>query len=311
MEQIRLTLAPKSTFATAVLGETLFGQFCWMLSASQGEEAIRALLKDYDQGNPFAVISDAFPAGFLPLPSMPSFFWKTSGTDRKTAKGRQWIARESLSRPFEDWQEAALSSGDLRDRSQGSVQGVAAHNSISRKTGTTGKGGMFAPHLSEVTWYDAQAKWDVYALFDEKRIDGKTVRALFEMIGSVGYGADASAGAGKFTVESVETVPLPAASRSRMTLASCDLSGMPLDESRSFYRIRTHFGRHGGDLSFGANPFKKPLLLAARGAVLTAEQPCDAPFAGRGIKGVSLVQPEAVHQGYAPVIALPDFVIPE
>lgn len=311
MEQIRLTLTPQSTFVTPLLGETLFGQFCWVLCAKQGEEAIRELLKDYDN-NPFAVISDAFPEGYLPLPCMPSFFWKTSGTDRKTAKGRRWIARENLSRSLEGWQEVALSNGDLKEMSRGVVQGVATHNSISRKTGTTGKGDMFAPHLTEVTWYDTQSKWDVYVLFDERRIDSKTIHGFFEMIGYIGYGADASSGAGKFTLDpKIETVALPVASQSRMTLASCDLSEMQLDEKKSFYRVKTHFGRHGGDLAFGANPFKKPLLLATHGAVLTAEQPSETPFAGRGIKGVSLVQPEAVHQGYAPVIALPDFDIPE
>ena len=72
----------------------------------------------------------------------------------------------------------------------------------------------------------------------------------------------------------------------------------------------TRFGRHGDRAVSLGNPFKAPLLLADTGAVLSpvAGRLDARPFVGQGLGGarnpISLVLPETVHQGYAPVLGI-------
>ena len=88
-----------------------------------------------------------------------------------------------------------------------------------------------------------------------------------------------------------------------MTLAPCCPQGQGFDREHSYYQTLTRFGRHGNIQATAGNPYKKPVLMAQTGAVFSGERH-DRPWIGQGIGGISASQPEAVHQGYAPVIAL-------
>ena len=74
MNSFRLTLHPRSAFGTPLAGDTLFGQLCWALRHLLGNTRLNTLLDGYTNGQPFAVISDALPKRFLPLPILPSSF---------------------------------------------------------------------------------------------------------------------------------------------------------------------------------------------------------------------------------------------
>ena len=100
MRTYRLTLQPATAFGTPLAGDTLFGQLCWALRHRLGNERLNDLLSGYTQGQPFAVVSDAFPQGFLPLPSLPSAFWQKSAVDRKTLKKKRWVAIEDRESPL-------------------------------------------------------------------------------------------------------------------------------------------------------------------------------------------------------------------
>jgi CRISPR-associated protein Csm4 len=63
MTPYRIRIQPLSAFGTRPLGDTLFGQLCWAVRNRHGEERLDTLLDGYTQGQPFAVVSDAFPAG--------------------------------------------------------------------------------------------------------------------------------------------------------------------------------------------------------------------------------------------------------
>ncbi len=75
MTTVRLTLQPASAFGTPLLGEILFGQMCWAFVRLYGEERLADLLEGYVDGRPFAVLSDAFPSGHVPLPTLPNYLW--------------------------------------------------------------------------------------------------------------------------------------------------------------------------------------------------------------------------------------------
>ena len=75
MDALRLTLTPQTAFGTPLVGDTLFGHLCWGIAEAYGEARLRALLDGYCDGNPCLIASDAFPAGHLPLPTLPSAYW--------------------------------------------------------------------------------------------------------------------------------------------------------------------------------------------------------------------------------------------
>lgn len=305
--RFRITIEPLTAFGSSLLGETLFGQLCWAIRYQQGEARLRELLEGYGEGRPFAAVSDAFPSGYLPLPSLPVSFWEDDpGTDRKVLKGRRWIREEVLKGTApRAWRNKAVSDADLLRGGAFSAKEVRVHNTISRLSATTGKN-EFAPFKSSQTWFAPGMALDIYAETDG-RLSEDELRKAFEFVGQSGYGRDASAGLGKFSVCGLEAVPAPAASETVMTLAS----SFPGAErpKQMWYRVKTHFGRHGGDAALGANPFKQPLLLAERGAVYEFSERKARSVTGRGITGVSLSDPETVHQGCAPVVALPKFTV--
>ena len=148
MQAYRLTIRPQTAFGTPLVGDTWFGHICWGIAEQYGHDTLAACLCDYTAGRPFLIISDAFPAGYLPLPTLPSRYWQGGDEqDRKKLKKRQWLPQDALDRPLHEWQQHAKTSADiapdlLRAHSQ-------PHNSINRATGTTGEGGGFAPYNSE------------------------------------------------------------------------------------------------------------------------------------------------------------------
>ncbi|UOG93400.1 MAG: hypothetical protein L3K52_06605 [Candidatus Thiothrix sulfatifontis] len=137
MQTLTLTLRPLSAFGTLPMGDTLFGQLCWLLRDGMGESKLKELLDDYTTGKPFAVVSDALPHGYVPRPNVPLYFFQPiENADRKAVKKQAWLTLSALDKPFADW----LSVCEAKDFIEEHLQ---QHNSISRLTGTTGDG--FAP----------------------------------------------------------------------------------------------------------------------------------------------------------------------
>lgn len=299
--RLKVTIKPETAFASALLGETMFGQLYWAIRLSESEQFLTRCLEGYLNGRPFLVVSDAFPSGYLPLPVLPSSYWeKNESASLKDLKRRQWISINDIDRPVSQWQKNAISMNQIEKGKHS--EGLMAHNSINRNTSTTGTDG-FAPYLVSQTWY-SESSFDLYVVIDERLAISK-VEQLFNFVGQIGFGRDASTGLGKFRVEAIKELPDNPSSTCFMTLASCSPQSDKLVHEKCFYRTKTHFGRHGNVLATVENPFKKPILLMKNAAVLTLSEPRESDFLGVGIGGVSKLQPEAVHQGYAPVICLP------
>src|SRR5690606_16054916 len=107
---------------------------CWSVRNRSGEEKLRNLLEGYTSGNPFAVVSDAFPGGYLPRPALPRhWFDRLPEADPKAAKKRRWLPVTEFERPVETWleycsEDRAVPGGRLLTRPQ-------PHNAINRQTG--------------------------------------------------------------------------------------------------------------------------------------------------------------------------------
>jgi CRISPR-associated protein Csm4 len=318
MRTARARLVPQSAFGTPPLGDTLFGQLCWAIRNRAGEARLTELLEGYRDGRPYLVVSDLVPAGYLPLPSLPGHcFAPVEGLDRKQAKKRRWVPLEAVSQPVREWLRAgvadtALSGGWYQPHLQ-------PHNSIDRRTGTTGPE-TFAPYTMTQYWFGKTTDdrgqrsmtvgpLDVYLLFDETRLSTHELVQALSDVGTLGFGRDASIGLGRFSVETLDEMSLPAQERANawLTLAPCAPQGLRWQPERCFYHVFTRFGRHGDLAVHFENPFKTPVLLTAGGSVFTPAKFEPRLFIGQGLGGdgsLSKAVRHTVHQGYAPVVAI-------
>lgn len=315
MHTLRYRLRPRAAFGGPLRGDTLFGQLCWAVRNRWGVGRLGELLQGYTEGQPFAVCSDAFPAGHLPRPALPAYRFRTPvDVDRKAIKRQRWLPLSALSTPVEDWLAQALDDASLArqcdagNRAPGLVQQrPQPHNSIDRRSGTTGPG-AFAPYTQSQYWYAPGTLLDVYLVHDPDRIDAAELQQLLSDIGQSGYGRDASIGLGKFDLDTAESVVWPAApgANTHFTLAPCLPQGLGLDAGQACYQVFTRFGRHGDRGAHEpAGAFKTPVLLADTGALFGCATP--APHFGQGLGGqgqLSRSIPETVQQGYAPCVAV-------
>jgi CRISPR-associated protein Csm4 len=316
----RFTLRPRTAFGTPLVGDTLFGQLCWALRHRLGHDWLGERLAAYTKGGPFLVLSDAFPWGFLPLPTVPASLWKEAAgdVDRKALKKKRWLPLEKTDSPFAAWQSLACNDTEAAnavfrkrgvkvDKASLQITHTQPHNSINRATATTDQ--KFTPYAQSQYWFHPEMRLDIYAVLDEALVTPEEFTDALTDVGKNGYGGDASAGLGKFTVERDTTfggLPHAASANAFLTLAPCAPQGQGFDPERSHYQPLTRFGRHGDAAVHTANPFKHPVLLAKTGSVFTPKNGVDSEcrFIGQGVSGVSSVMPETVTQGYAPVIGI-------
>jgi CRISPR-associated protein Csm4 len=317
MQSFCVTLTPLSAFATPMKGDTLFGQLCWAIRNRLGETHLNQCLEGYTQNQPFAVISDAFPEAYVPLPKLPSNYYRPiAGEDRKAIKKRCWLPMDAIEKPVSDWLESAIPPAAIAAGYNAGKQAYVnlsekhpqPHNTINRQTNTTGKNG-FAPYSIEQEWFLPGLRWTVYLVLDTERLSTADCRQCFEDIGDIGFGRDASIGLGKFAIEAFNPSPLPRQNDANacLTLAPSAPQGLGFDSQRSFYQLFTRFGRHG-DVAVHqeGKPFKNPILLAQTAAVFSTKPP-EFGFIGQGLGGngeLSKTLLTTVHQGYAPVIAI-------
>lgn len=304
-------ITPLSAFGTPPKGDTLFGQLCWALRNRLGEEKLTQLLDGYTAGQPFAVVSDALPAGHLPRPALPGHaFNPLPDDDRKTAKKRVWLPVEHLAAPVADWLKFCRTATDLLGNN--AQPQPHPHNSIDRRTSTTGDG--FAPYSMGRQWYDEKTALDIHIVLDDTRLPAADLEQALRDIGELGFGRDAGIGLGRYRVDAFEPTVLPTQTGANawLTLAPCAPQGLAWETNLCFYTVFTRFGRHGDIGVHLRNPFKSPVLLANTGAVLSPAHYRDALFTGQGLGGIgadgegilSKAIPETVHQGFAPVVGI-------
>jgi CRISPR-associated protein Csm4 len=270
-------------------GDTLFGQMCWAIRHLFGQERLAKLLMGYTEDRPYLIVSDPFPAGYLPKPTAPARFLGEDPNAIKKNRKKLWITTDTmLSGRFGD----AKSDKEIDFEVQHSIE---AHNALNYKTFRTGEG--FDPFGFELYGYPSM---EVYVLFDAERIDHDDVRTALSFVGIHGYGKKTTTGKGRFEVSRFEAVNLPIDGNVFVALSPLVLEGTTA--SKCYYDAFVRFGKHGNGKE-KPNPFKRPILMAQTGAVLEYEHRHTLAYAGKGIGGISSAHPETVHQGYAIVTA--------
>jgi len=314
MKTLLITIQPQTAFASALKGDTLFGQLCWSLYYLFSEEKLISLLKQYHQ-SPFVVISDPFPAGYIPMPVLPGRFTgldKVNASERKKAKKKNWLRCNDFQNSVDEWQNKAKSEREILPDSLHSLlmEKDQPHNSINRKTQTTGEEG-FSPFQLKQYWYHPEVELNLYVVLDEQQFSIDELQQSLNLCGSSGYGKEASTGLGKFTVTSINEKiwPIQKNANAWLNLAPVIPQGLKWQVDKCFYQPFTRFGRHGDKLAVSGQPFKNAILMAQTAAVLTPEKYQHAYYTGSALGGISsqfgnlsLCQPESVHQGYSPVL---------
>jgi len=317
MRTFRAALTPLSAFGTPLKGDTFFGQLCWAVRNRFGEARLAELLQGYTTGAPFAVVSDAFPSGYIPRPALPwHYFEELPDEDRKAVKKRVWMPLDKVTTPLAQWLAHCIAPDTLADSCV--RPHPQPHNTISRATGTTGEG-VFAPYVMGQLWHGKKsesrheafipARLDVYFVLDESRLSADELNTLIADIGAMGFGRDASIGLGKFRLDGFAPCELPAQDQADawLTLAPCAPQGLSWDATRCFYNVFIRFGRHGDIGVLMGKPFKAPVLLVQTSAVLAPRKYRPSFFTGRGLGGdgsLSKAISATVHQGYAPVVGV-------
>ncbi len=277
MHHYRVRLALESPLATPLHSGTLFGHLCWAWRELEGEHSLAAWLDGLGE-KPF-LISDGFPAGWLPRPLLapgPRQAIPADARERreflrkiKARKQARWIRRDDFLKVRAAVSPAAL---DERAADAPSLEQVSLpHNRIDRRTAQTlEEGGLY--YVQERWPRGENAFFDVYIGAD---LAAERLKRLFEHVGMTGYGRDATWGRGRFRVTAVEEEHelFAFTGNRRMSLSHGSLTPNMLDP---LYRAETHLGRLGNWLARCEQPFKFPLLLLQPGATFRPDG--DGPF---------------------------------
>jgi len=308
MTPLTMRIQPCSAFGGSIRGDTLFGQLCWIILHRFGEERLQTLLQGYTEAKPFLVVSDAFPAGFLPKPAWPLYRYNdVPDADRKQVKKRQWLSKTDFTLPMREWLRVCKSEMEITGKHLWQEK-AQPHNTINRLSNTTGTD-IFAPYQMAQYWPTQDMPLEIYLCFDAGRIYQEEIEIMIEDIGTSGYGRDISIGLGKFELLKEDSTAWPEQPKANawITLSPCAPQGLPLDAEHCWYQPFTRFGRHGDMAVHTGRPFKSPVLLVNTGAILTPNKYQKNLFVGQGLGGdgsLSHAIPETVQQGYAPVLAV-------
>ncbi|TWI64810.1 CRISPR-associated protein Csm4 [Desulfobotulus alkaliphilus] len=315
MQQILCTLKPCGPAGTPFKGDTLFGQLCWEFAMSPEwmDGGLDVWMERYVQ-EPFLVVSSAFiltpeRCWLLPVPHLP---WRSEAgnrMDRMKEEKEKKKCRYMLVDPTKpvDIQSIERLSHEQTLKIMGRDENEAffgtarhAHNTISRMTGTTGKG-MFAPYETRSTLYAEDLELGILIRLNTEAVSVSNLQNALERMGKTGYGRDASTGFGRFELTGLQLIPeLPKQNANAAYLLA---PGVPEPENWTTMGAMpfVRYGKHGNVLATSGKPFKSPVLMASEGSVMKpvrGELP-EQPWLGRAVTGVSEVQQSAVVQGYA------------
>ncbi len=311
MGTFRLEIRSLSATLTPWQADTIFGHLCWtIVRRANGETELAEFIQTYRQGNPRLLLSDAFPADFLPVPVLP---YSAQPRPANKAEGMARVEKAKM------WKEAAfLTPDEFRAACQGQMPDVQRapisrrdrtvfKNQINRLTGTTtgpeeGAGGnLYSVDELALAQEKGPGRFDAMPLSLYVRIAPgweDWTRQLFNDMALAGYGKKKSSGYGQFRIASFqpfEGFARPQGANGFVSLSNFVPAGD--DPTRGAYRLFIKYGRLGEDYAVSGAPFKLPLVMIRAGATFYVERP--KAFFGRLVTGIHRSKPEVVQYGFA------------
>lgn len=336
MKLYEITVKPRSGFGTPLKGDTIFGHFCWQVAhdATILNGGLEKWVACYAE-KPFVVFSSAWPKFYdsetgkaqyiLKRPDLPdSVLFRSSGMDRQTQikerkenKRKKWIGigedlcivlgdvnyftgKDLLEKAKNQATHETRRQMRRRDKSDFCTSFGQPHNTINRRTMTTGEG-KFAPFSETTNFYYPETELVIFVLVDEAATSMERIQRAMERIGKWGYGKNASTGLGRFDLAECDELDLPVADSPNACYTLAPVVPQRGLFSESYFTPFIRFGKHGERLANSQNPFKNPVIMADEGAVFVPRDLTvfEKPYIGLGISGLSKSMPQTVGQGYS------------
>lgn len=317
MKDYRVSIRLLAPTGTPWQSDTIFGHIAWLVAYGRGGMPIEEFLQPFRAGAPAFVLSDAFPAGYLPRPLYPitPLLWPNS-FDPSLVYDAAREAEKSYLVTEEDFQKVRRGelfpfSGLPRPwRRTGMLRA-----SLSRFTETTtgvlieegeplsAEGNLY---MSELL-VPASGTSIIHLYLRASDTWAEWVADMLHQLAALGFGRDRSVGLGAFQVQGIEPyegfAPLPDAD-GFVSLSTY----MPArtDPTKGYWRVRLKYGKLG-EMAGGGNPFKRPLVQFEPGAVFFTQQ-APKPYYGRAVSGVAPGMPEAIQCCYTLAVSckIPD-----
>ena len=290
MQLYKATIKLESSLITPLKGDTIWGHVVWGIANHEGDEAVSNFLHEEKSENPSFIISSAFPKGTICKP-YPKHIPRGEMSTKKYAdiKRNKKIKFVSASVFFKTEQ---LSCNEASPYKVTQVM----HNGINRFSNTVEEGSLYS--IQEM-WAN-QKEFDLYIL---SKYDDSRIKQLLNWAFEHGYGADASTGKGKVSVEDVVKVETKLSTTTYVALAPfvTDFSIIKDGTLCADTFIRT--GKIGGSFVTSMNPFKKTIVMFDEGAVFESDKPIQ--FIGNLLTQVHSDE-RICHSGFAPVIPIGD-----
>lgn len=312
MNRYKFILKPKSFFSTIFSSDTIFGIICWYVRHLEGEDALVAMLRDFEKEPPF-LITSLLPNGYLPRPLLP-FSMKDDVDEinrNKKMKKVKWIPVEVFANHQKQYQQDSLLKEDICQKDELLKEKIIpveiTRNSIDRISGTVREGVLFTDTY-EVVGDDIE--FVVYVTEITPKYSEILANA-FELACQMGLGREASVGKGFFDLRKEnlnerEKKIFEEKGSHFISLSLC--AGKNLHPVS--YSTFTRYGKLGGEFSQrginGALLFnKKPIVFYKEGSVFKAND----DFAGTMLTNVH-VDARIVQYAYAfPVYFTPNEIV--
>ncbi|GAB4334705.1 MAG: CRISPR-associated protein, Csm4 family [Calditrichia bacterium] len=300
MNFFKATVRIRSPLATPLMADTLWGHICWGIRWREGEAALKLFIESYLEEPPL-VLSNPFPAGFLPKPVLPAQITGGNGDLQKYQNVKPYKKLKYLPETWLLQNEAPVCENSLQENWRREKiehprpkSRLRMGNGINRLSGTVEEGLLFNyPEL----WFEADSDLEIWII---SRYSRERTRQLLEWALENGYGADVSIGKGRVELADVSPITWPEKGNRYMALAHF---AVPDRQFPSDLRadIFTKYGKVGHGLGLNRNPFKKPIMLFKEGATFQADS--DRLFIGGLLKDVHS-NPDIVQYAAAPLIPI-------
>lgn len=336
MKLYEATIKPLSSFGTPLMGDTIFGHFCWQVAYDQGllNGGLNRWIACYEE-RPFAVFSSAWPKlsknstrYALRKPALPGAIFhpervgedkKKLIADRKELLKKQWmVVGRDLAFSLDEVEYKTdhelleliqkVRHGSAQPWASGyeSVKYISKfdkpRNGINRLTSKTGEGLIFS--AESASYYYPGTELSIFVLFEEEATDIDRIAEGLKRIGKWGYGKNASSGLGWFELTGNVELSLSKSQcpNACYTLAPCVPPKNVFSDYR--YNLFVRLGKHGDVLARSGYPLKNPVVMAGEGGVFFPRnsEVFKRPYIGRAVMNTSKALPQSVVQGYAPYL---------
>ncbi|MCX7786408.1 MAG: hypothetical protein N2442_01770 [Spirochaetes bacterium] len=315
MNWYKAQLRLRSSLATPLVGDTLFGHVCWGIVRTKGEKDLLEFLESCEQDPTFFSISSAFPADTLPIPILPSSKETLTpslsqyGKKKKNKKKRYIPSRVLLEQTEPINRERLNQLLEISEETFVFQSATRLHNTINRITGTTeGPTGLFTGDELTLAHSTPPPALTIELLKYPKLVDlyivsrksKEVVHSLLEDAFKYGYGADTSTGKGWIEVTDIMDIQVRSKGNRYLSLGPF----IPTDEERRqinhfSYELFIRKGKIGSEFVHFMNPFKKPILLYREGSsfALTTHK----PVIGTILKGIH-TEEMIRHAAHTPIL---------